>query len=144
MLIRTTTTPIPALIRIPCLNPLTGRDDMTINVNRAMLEDLEQNGPPWKFHNSNLISETVESPTVILQGLNRVGFQTAYCFSRTPSCRWIDERTTVAPRPYTVFVVFVSSGIQPEVLDWEWRMADPANPGYPKYWQRDFMRKVHP
>jgi hypothetical protein len=135
----------PPLIALPgCRDPNTGTRDWTIHVRTSMLEDLEQHGPEWKFYNAQLIPEALEAPTVILQGLNRVGFDDAYCYSRVPSCRWIDESTKGQPLPYAVFVVFVACANPAVVLDWEWRMADQSHPGYPRKWQTDFGNQVWP
>jgi len=135
---------IPNLIRLPALNPVTGNHGWSVEISKAMLEHLENNGPLWKFCNAALLPEALENPAVILQGLNRVGYDGAYCYSRIPSCRWVDEYTSTTPLPHTVFVVFVSSLAQPNVLDWEWRLADTTYPGYPKRWERDFTRQVWP
>jgi hypothetical protein len=135
---------VPALIPIPAMNPQTGMVTWTVHVEQSMLEHLRLNGPAWKFYNAALICEAVESPGVILQGLNRPGFSGAYCYSRSPSCRWISEEESRPPRPSIVFVVFVSAAPQPAVLDWEYRLEDKKRPGYPLNWNADFTRVVWP
>jgi hypothetical protein len=135
----------PANIRIPAKSPYNGSDDAELIVSRAMLIDLEKQGPTRKFYDAQLISETVESPVVILEGLNRTGFQSGYCYSRIPTCRWVDEQTKADAPVGRVFVVFVmpaNHGLC--VLDWEWRLEDEANAGYPRYWKSDYTRQIWP
>ena len=136
---------IPDYIRLPGKNPYTGGDDGEVLISRDMLEDLENNGPTQKFWDVCLIPDNLENPVVILEGLNRPGFENGFCYSSVPTCRWKDEQTKMAPPPLKVFLTFVHPrGNDLFVLDWEWRFVDLSRPGYPKNWRRDYVRQKWP
>lgn len=144
MQIPSSPTPIPTTIDLDALNPFSGKVEWKASLAVTKILDLEKHGPAWKFYNAKLIDETLEAPTVVFEGLKRAGFHDAYCYSRKPSCKWVDEQTSKPPLAHQVFLVFVSASGTLAVLDWEYRLVDPNHPGYPKNWANDFVRPIWP
>jgi hypothetical protein len=138
-------TSVPDYIPIPAKSPYTGRDDATVLVSRAMIDDLEAKGQTRAFYDAYLLPDAVENPVVILEGLNRTGFQNGFCYCSVPKTRWLDEQTKMPVPPLKVFVVLVAPvGNDLHVLHWEWRFVDLKRPGYPKKWNTDFVRQAWP
>jgi len=133
-------------LEFPARCPRTGATaGLTVAVPLAMLEDLEKWGPSHKFWDAWLLPEALENPVVILEGLNRTGYDTGLCYSCVPAYRLLDEKTRIKPPPLKVFLTYVVSRDGREVvLDWEWRFTDLNRRGYPTHWQRDYTRQLWP
>lgn len=134
----------PAMIYLPLLNPASGSTDWSARILRSTLEDLQANGPAWKFYDVRLISDNLEGPTVVFEGLQRAGFSQALCYSRSPSVRYVSETESVPQRDRLVFMVFIAATGDHTILDWEWRREDEGRHGYPRGWRHDFARQVWP
>jgi hypothetical protein len=110
---------------------------------KAKVENLQRWGPTHKYLELYLVQETLESPDVILAGLNREGLSDSYCYSKVPAARKLSERIEVPFPPDMVFLVFVNRDHRGLViLDWEKRKADPVHYGHPVNWEIDFERRA--
>ena len=135
----------PGAIPVSGKCPYTFADDAQFLVSRAMIDDLQKNGPKWKYYDAHLLMEALENPSAIFSGLRRTNFQDGFCYSLLPELRWHDDQTKVAPPPIKVFAVHVhpkDDGLH--VLDWEWRIANPKEPDVPNRWRIHFTRKIWP
>src|SRR5262245_25527209 len=97
----------PSVIRLDGKEPQTGARCDRFRISVPMLEALEKNGPTTKFFDALLVPETIESPDVVFEGLNRGGLSHGLCYSRVPTERWQDAQTKIAPPPSMVFLVFI-------------------------------------
>jgi hypothetical protein len=140
------TVTIPDKIPLPGLCPYTGQESGDFLVTKRFLEHLEFFGPTSKFYDALLVSETIEKPTVVFEGLKRSGLAKGLCFVSSPSNRWLDGETKSPPPSGKVFVVYVrpTQGGGLLVFDWDWRIADPSCHGYPNQWQLSYSRKLWP
>jgi hypothetical protein len=136
-------------IKLKAKNPHTGVGEIDVFVSRAMLEDLEESGPDERFFDALLLPEALESPSIIMKGLKRPGFDDGFCFIRKPSIRWINSETTTPPPVDMVFLAFIRSEKEAEpnrfiVHDWTMRRIDKRKPELPEDWENDFEKRVFP
>jgi hypothetical protein len=109
-------------------------------IHRATLDQIEQEGPEWKYEDAGFIFEAVRIPDAIFEGLGRDGYHDGICHTVRPSINPADPESVTPPRFGVVFVMFVRGG--GEVFDWEWREEDPDEPGHPLNWRDDFARRT--
>ncbi|MBU4400852.1 MAG: hypothetical protein KKE86_16170, partial [Planctomycetes bacterium] len=48
---------------------------------KAALEKIERNGPSSKYEDAKLIAPTLKAPRVVFEGLNRVEYSDALCYT---------------------------------------------------------------
>ncbi|MBU4271706.1 MAG: hypothetical protein KKA28_07595 [Planctomycetes bacterium] len=102
---------------------------------KAALEKIERNGPSSKYEDAKLIAPTLKAPRVVFEGLNRVEYSDALCYT--------GEHAEVGGREM-VFLIFAKREWGLVVFDWEWRLEDSNSPGYPINWTEDFGRQIWP
>jgi hypothetical protein len=117
-----------------------GRGTCEFCVSINYVEHLQRIGPTWRFWNLHIIPEILGNPVAIFKGLQRDDFEDGFCYSGKPSKRMLDSRVEAPLKPDTVAVVFVHQESRGTiVLDWEWRVQDLDQPGWPDQWREDFQ-----
>jgi hypothetical protein len=132
--------------KLPIGSGLTpcGKPGATFYLDRNELELIRKDGPPGLYDDARFISEAVQKPDAIFEGLGRYGQRESLCYSVRPTADPDDEEEAATlPRYGQVFVVFVSPGQGGDVVfAWEWREEDPDLPGHSLHWQNDFARRT--
>jgi len=115
-----------------------GRCDFWVNLDEIKAYETDL---PWKYYNSALIGDVIESPQVIFEGLRRDGYESAFCYSFIPKKIWLDDQETLEAPPKTVFLAYVCRKEEKLIVfDWAFRSEDEERPGYPKGWRLNFER----
>lgn len=98
-----------------------GGGQATFYLSVERIQEIQRFGPAWKFDNSRLLEEALQSPWAVFQGLERKGMGAAFCYSAKPSRRYRKGGTIETPfSPDRVFLVYVqrmSRENEFEVLD---------------------------
>jgi len=130
---------LPDQTPVPGRSPTPAGGDTTFFVGRDLIEEVQRNGPKRKWYDIGMIEYALEGPSAILEGLQRPNFDDGYCYSLLPTFWFVDEINRGLPPPLKVFCVYVhpSEG-KLLVLDWDWRIMKPKEPGVPANWRRCF------
>ncbi len=124
------------------LNP-AGKPGASFFVDRVELEQIERDGPEWKFEDARFIHECIQAPDAIFEGLGRPGHRESLCYSVRPTLDPQDPASPGLPRYGCVFLAFVATAVGGYlVFDWEWRDEDSDCPGHPANWETDFARRT--
>jgi len=90
-----------------------------------------------------LIPEVVKSPTMVLQGWKREGYEEALIYVGRPSKDFRSPTIETPPPKGMVFMVFVTPDTH-TIADWRWEPADPNNPDSPEALFSRCERKLWP
>lgn len=88
---------IPEAIQPSGLDPHTSRVTSGFYVSRALHEHLEVNGPEQKYWDGFLACDTLDRPTLLLEGLRRPNYERGLCSWAVPEKRWVGQMETVEP-----------------------------------------------
>ena len=136
---------IPDPFPMPARDPHGGGTDVKIWVHQQLLEDI-QASTTQKFFDAQLLIPAFEEPVVIFSGLKRPNYTDGYCYSTLPRRRWGAGGKEIQVQKNRVFVAFVTRMEDGRLylLDYEWRLQDPQQRGYPIRWQQSFTRQAWP
>jgi hypothetical protein len=137
--------PVPTSFDLAGFDPHEERVRNGFHISGPMLQELEDYGPDHKLWDAFLVPPTLETPTVILEGLKRTNYEQGLCYCAMPSRRWVNATDTAVPPRGKVFCVYANPvGSDFQVLDWEWRRVGLGATGIPYRWQKDFTRILWP
>jgi hypothetical protein len=118
-----------------------GTEGAMFFVDLAMLDQLEENGPAWKFDDRRFLEEVVTDPDVIFEGLKRQNLEDCFCYCVQPRQDPDEPAAEVQPFFLQVFLAFVRPGVGGYVVfDWAWRQEDEGKAWHPLGWENDFTR----
>jgi len=112
-------------------------------VDLVVLNQLEEDGPAWKFDDRRFLEEAVTDPDVIFEGRKAASSEDYFCYCVQP--RQDPDKPAEEAQPFfsRVFQAIVrrrTGGYV--VVDWVWRQEDPDEAWHPQGWQSEFTRRT--
>jgi hypothetical protein len=123
----------PKFWTIVALDPFdpSGAGHIELKLSYAHTDGLRLKRLDARYARMMLIPEVVQSPTMVLQGWRREGYEDALIYVGRPARDFRSPTIETPPPRNMVFLVFVT----PEthfVSDWRWELADENDPNAPQ------------
>jgi hypothetical protein len=117
-----------------------GKGDCEFKISLRHIQHFEINGPEYKFYELLSVAETLKSPLIIAEGLNRQGYERALCYIAKPKRHGSDWEGP--PPPKMVFLVCMTQDFK--IFEWRWEKEDSERCNYPEDAGRRFTRIIWP